>query len=217
MNDWGRIHRKLHDHPKTRAAGLKALGLWTICNSWSRDNRTAGFIPDHFVEESPEVADKLVTAGLWLKVEGGYRFKDWDEWNADETPKSTAAKLVHEVIPPGHPHDVVVKLTSEVSDLLVEGIEYGVVRGALKLWLAKDNAAPSWLPMLVSDVVRKNGTGERDAALREAWKTGDLLPLQRYGLVFTPPDIPHTITVVEDAKAFMLAAKRAWIEHVRQG
>jgi len=55
------------------------------------------------------------------------------------------------------------------------------------------------------------------AALRDAWKTGDLLPLQRYGLVFTPPDVPHTITVVEDAKAFMLAAKRAWIEQVREG
>ncbi len=219
MSDWGRIHHKLHDHPKTHVAGLSAMGLWTICNSWSRDNRTAGFIPDHlhFVTDQTDLAERLVEAGLWIKVEDGYRFKDWDEWNADENPKTTAAKLVHESIPPGHPNDVVQKLAQQVSNLLVEGIEYGVVRAALKLWLAKDNAAPSWLPMLVSDVVRKNGTGERVAALRDAWKTGDLLPLQRYGLVFTPPDVPHTITAVEDAKAFMLAAKRAWIEQVREG
>lgn len=217
MSDWGRIHRKLHDHPKTRAAGLEAMGFWVICNSWSRDNRTAGFIPQHFAEENPHPVQRLVDAGLWIKVEGGFRFKDWDEWNADEQPKTTAAKLVHEIIPPGHPHDVVVKLTSEVSDLLVEGIEYGVVRAALKLWLAKDNAAPSWLPMLVSDVVRKNGHGERDAAMREAWKSGDLAPLQRWGFVFSPPPVPREITVVEDAKAFMLAAKRAWIEQIREG
>lgn len=212
MNDWGRIHRKLHDHPKVAAAGLKAMGLWTIANSWSRDNRTAGFVPDHFVAESPDVAQRLVDAGLWLKVEGGYRFKDWDEWNADENPKTTAAKLVHEAIPPGHPHDVVMLLTAEVSDLLVEGIEYATVRAALKRWLAKDNAPPKWLPLLVSDVIRSNGHGELNAALREAYKTGDLTPLQRWGLSFTPPAIPRTITVVEDAKNFMLAAKRDWIK-----
>lgn len=219
MSDWGRIHRKFHDHPKVHAAGLEAVGLWTIANSWSRDNRTAGFVSDSFLSDEGLhfLADKLVQAGLWLKVEGGYRFKDWDEWNADETPKTTAAKLVYEVIPPGHPNDVVAKLTAAVSDLLVEGIEYTVVRAALKLWLAKDNAPPSWLPLLVSDVVRKNGHGEREAALREAWKTGDLAPLQRWGLVFTPPPIPRDITSVEDAKDFMRHQKRKWIEQIQQG
>jgi hypothetical protein len=190
--------------------------LWTICNSWSRDNRTAGFIPDDFVSESPDVAKKLVEAGLWLRVEGGYRFKDWSEWNSDEHPKTTAAKLVRDVVPPGHPADVLHKLTQEVSDLLIEGIEFGVVKAALKLWLAKSNAAPSWLPMLVSDVVRKGGGGERDSALREAWKTGDLAPLQRYGLVFTAPDMPIEVKTVEEAKLFMLQSKRKWIERVKE-
>lgn len=217
MSDWGRIHRKLHEHKKVEQAGLKAMGLWTIANSWSRDNRTAGFVPDWFVEQSPEVAARLVEARLWLRVDGGYEFKDWAEWNSDDGgSKTAAAKLVHETIPPGHPADVVFKLTSQVSALLIEGIDAGVIRAALKLWLAKSSAPPSWLPMLVSDAARQRGSGERDAALREAWRTGETGPLVKFGYVFTPPDLPHSITTVEEAKQFMREAKRAWIAGLRR-
>jgi len=195
------------------------MGLWTLCNSWSRDNRTAGFIPAERVTEHHDEVAALLQSGLWAKVETpkhGYQFKDWAEWNADESPRTTAGLLVHKIIPPGHPGDVIQKLTKEVSDLLIEGIEFDVVKAALKLWLGKSNAAPSWLPMLVSDVVRRGGYAERDAALREAWKTGDTKVLARFGLVFTAPDLPLSIVTVNEAKAFMLNAKQQWIEQVRK-
>jgi hypothetical protein len=223
VSDWGRIHREFHRHPKVERAGLAGIGLWTLCNSWSRDNRTKGFVPEDVVRGfcnrfgEPDLPFDLVESGLWELIEGqGYRFKDWEEWNADETPKTTSARLVAEVLPSGHPSEVQNKLANEVAKLLEEGIEYSVVKAALKLWLGKSNAAPSWLPMLVSDVTRKGGTAERDVALREAWKTGDTKPLARFGLVFTPPDLPRAINTVEGARFFMLRAKRAWIEQLRK-
>lgn len=167
-------------------------------------------------DSSGDLIRALVREKLWLVDGAHFVFNDWEHWNADTQPKTTAAKLVHEVIGPGHPVNVQHKLSNEVASLLAEGIEYSVVKAALKLWLGKPNAAPSWLPLLVSDVTRKGGYGEMDSALREAWKTGDTKPLQRYGLVFTPPDLPREITDVRDARQFMLLAKRAWIGNLRK-
>jgi hypothetical protein len=190
-----------------------------VCNSWSRDHRTKGFIPGEVAiqfDPTEELIKTLVRERLWVEHPDGYCYRDWEEWNSDEVPKSTAAKLVHSVIPSEHPSGVRAKLTNEVGALFAEGIEYRVVEAALKLWLGKPNAAPSWLPMLVSDVTRKGGFAERDAALREAWKTGDTKPLQRFGLVFTPPDLPLDVKTPEAARFFMLAAKRVWIEQLRR-
>jgi hypothetical protein len=159
----------------------------------------------------------LVEAGLWEFHEGhGYRFKDWDEWNSDDQPKTTSARLVAAVLPPGHPIDVQNRLANEVAKLFEEGIEYKIVEAALKLWLGKPNYGPALLPMLVSEVTRKGGFAERDVALRDAWKTGDTKPLARFGLVFTPPDLPREIQTPEAARFFMLGAKRAWIEDIRE-
>lgn len=218
MSDWARVHREFWKHGKAERVGLEALGLWTLCNSFSRFHRSGGFISSdcELLEGRESSVTALVAERLWNKVSGGYQFNDWDVWNSDEHPKTTAAKLVHEILPAGHPVNVVLKLGNEAAKLLEEGIEYGVVKAALKLWLGKDNAAPSWLPMLVSDVIRKGGSGERDSALREAWMTGDLKPLARFGLVFTPPDLPLDITTVPDAKAWMFTHKRAWIERMRK-
>jgi hypothetical protein len=218
VSDWGRIHREFWDHPKAKRVGLEAIGLWTLCNSYAKYHRSGGLIEFDcpLLVGNEHLAAALVAVGLWIKVEKGYQFKDYEEWNADEQPVSTSARLVAEVIPPGHPFSVKKKLAYEVANLLKEGIEYQVVKAALKLWLGKSNAAPSWLPMLVSDVTRKGGAAERDAALREAWTTGDTKPLQRFGLVFTPPDLPLDVTTPGDARFYMLRAKRAWIEQLRK-
>ena len=215
--DWARLHQKFDEHPKVQTVSLAAVGLWTLCNSRSRRNRTSGVVPREWVPvEHRALADELVEAKLWNRDGDNYRYNDWAQWNADENPKTTSAKLVAMVIPGGHPADVINKLTAEASNLLVEGIEFDVVKAALKLWLGKTHAPPSWLPMLVSDVVRRGGYAERDEALREAWKTGDLKPLDRFGLIFTPPDLPLSITTVGEAKAFMFEAKKRWIEQVRE-
>lgn len=219
MSDWARIHRKFHSHRKVDAAGLAAIGLWTVCNSWCRDNRTAGKIPTDIAygfDPSGNLIGALVREKLWNQDGDHYEFNEWDYWNADQRPKTTAAKLVHEILPPGHPANVQLKLGTEVANLLAEGIEYGVVKAALKLWLGKSNAPPSWLPMLVSDVTRKGGAGELDSALRDAWTTGDTKPLQKFGLVFTPPDLPLDVTTPADARAYMVRAKREWISTIRK-
>lgn len=212
------MHRKFWQHPKAERVGLEAVGLWTLCSSWSRDQRSAGLISFdcELLEGRESLVEALVRERLWHKTALGYQYNDWDTWNADEAPRTTAAKLLAEIVPPGHPGGVLVKLQREVADLLGEGIEYGIVKAALRLWLGKANAAPSWLPMLVSDVVRKGGSGERDSALREAWLSGDTRPLVKFGLVFTQPDVPMDIKTPDDARAWMLRQKKTWIERVRK-
>lgn len=218
VSDWGRIHREFWQHPKAERVGLEALGLWTLCNSYSKFHRTAGLISFDcpLLEGREACVEALVAERLWNQTALGYVFNDWEIWNSDETPKTTSAKLVAEVVPAGHPTDVLRRLANEAAKLLEEGVEYSIVKAALKVWLSKDNAPIIWLPMFVSDVIKQGGSGERDAALRQAWITGDLKPLVKFNLVFTPPDLPLEITTVGDAKAFMLRHKQAWIERVRK-
>ncbi|QFG11129.1 replication initiation protein [Mycobacterium phage Xula] len=61
----------------------QAIGLWTLAGSWSAKELTDGFIPDHTIEEfagTPALAEHLVRAGLWTKVEGGWQFENWAKW-----------------------------------------------------------------------------------------------------------------------------------------
>lgn len=60
-----------------------AIGLWTLAGSWSAKELTDGFIPDHALEEfagTVPLAEWLVRAGLWKKVEGGWQFEGWSKW-----------------------------------------------------------------------------------------------------------------------------------------
>lgn len=60
-----------------------AIGLWTLAGSWAAKELTDGFIPDHAVEEfagTDALAEWLVRAGLWKKVEGGWQFEGWSKW-----------------------------------------------------------------------------------------------------------------------------------------
>lgn len=60
-----------------------AIGLWTLAGSWSAKELTDGFIPDHAIEEfasTPAMAELLVRADLWRKVEGGWQFENWSKY-----------------------------------------------------------------------------------------------------------------------------------------
>ena len=85
---WFKVDDGLHSHPKAMAAGQMALGLWVVAGSWSADESTGGFIPDFMIsrlsEDGVSSARKLVAAGLWNRVKGGYQFHEWDERNPDE-------------------------------------------------------------------------------------------------------------------------------------
>lgn len=79
---WFKVDDSFHSHPKALAAGPAALGLWVVAGSWSGANLTDGFVPDYVLprlaDGARELAETLVTCGLWRRARGGYRFHDWD-------------------------------------------------------------------------------------------------------------------------------------------
>lgn len=79
---WFRVDDTLTSHPKTRAAGLPAMGLWVLCGAYSAQYLTEGFVPDWYVTTWPsgrKHAQQLVEAGLWSVVPGGWQFHQWEE------------------------------------------------------------------------------------------------------------------------------------------
>lgn len=84
---WFKVDDKLHAHNKVRkvlAEEPAALALWTVAGSWSADNLQDGFVPDHQIPwlmpaNGEQLAQMLVTARLWRRVKGGYRFHQWEK------------------------------------------------------------------------------------------------------------------------------------------
>jgi len=78
---WFRVDDNLALHPKTIRVGNAAVGMWVRSGSWCAQQLTDGFIPDQMVRVfgGPALAEKLVRAGFWLKVDGGYQFHEWGE------------------------------------------------------------------------------------------------------------------------------------------
>jgi hypothetical protein len=82
---WFKVDDKLHSHSKTRkvlAEAPVALALWVVAGSWSSDNLTDGFVPDHqlpwLIPDGAEgMARQLVAARFWKRVKGGYLFHEW--------------------------------------------------------------------------------------------------------------------------------------------
>lgn len=82
---WFKVDDSFHSHPKVLAAEPAALGLWVVAGTWSAANLTDGFVPEHvlprLLPDSGELAESLVTCGLWRRAKGGYRFHDWGDYN----------------------------------------------------------------------------------------------------------------------------------------
>lgn len=78
---WFKVDDNLAFHHKVVTAGNAALGLWVRAGSWSAQQLTDGFIPAAVagVLGSKAQAGRLVNAGLWVEVDGGYRFHEWDQ------------------------------------------------------------------------------------------------------------------------------------------
>lgn len=80
---WFNADDKMHSHPKIRAAGLEAIGLWTVAGTYSTDYLTDGHVPQWFVDSWPRgktLAGKLIKADLWVSTEEGYQFRSWTEY-----------------------------------------------------------------------------------------------------------------------------------------
>lgn len=82
---WFRVDDGFHDHPKFWNATEYAVCLWVRAGSWSAEKLTDGFIPDGMIHRWTRNADvaaqELVTNGTWKRVEGGFQFHDWNDWN----------------------------------------------------------------------------------------------------------------------------------------
>jgi len=81
-----RLDDNFHSHPKVVRAGLDGAGLYARSLSYCGDYLTDGFVPSEWVEgvcgsRSRALPQRLVEAGLWELVEGGYQIPDYLEFN----------------------------------------------------------------------------------------------------------------------------------------
>lgn len=90
---WFNADDKMHSHPKSRAAGLEAIGLWLLAGTYCADYTTDGAVPLWFVESWPkgkQLAAKLVKVGLW-EVDGeDFQFLSWGEYQRTKAQILTA-------------------------------------------------------------------------------------------------------------------------------
>ena len=85
---WAKIDDNFCDHPKVVQAGPVAIGLWTCALSYCAKYLTDGFIPTNQVkrilidlDDPMQVAEKLVSVGLWEMSDGGFIFHDYLVYN----------------------------------------------------------------------------------------------------------------------------------------
>ena len=80
---WFKVDDQLAVHVKAVAAGNAAMGLWVRAGAWCSAQLTDGRLPAAMVralDGSDADARRLVAAGLWTAVDGGYEFHDWEQW-----------------------------------------------------------------------------------------------------------------------------------------
>ena len=76
---WFKVDDTLAFHAKVVAAGNEAMGLWVRAGSWSSQQLTDGFIPDHMIAAMGGGEDRLIEVGLWTREDGGCRFHEWEQ------------------------------------------------------------------------------------------------------------------------------------------
>lgn len=81
-------------HRKVLKAGNAACGLWVRAGSWCNQQLTDGYVPEEMVGVlgTPSQAARLVKAGLWQEVDGGYQFHEWSEEGRNFTRSEVLAK-----------------------------------------------------------------------------------------------------------------------------
>lgn len=95
---WLRIDDQIAHHPKFIEAGPLASWLWVCGNGYCNKYLTDGFIPEGAIDTLGTVpnaskwAQRLVSAGLWEAVDGGFHVHDFHDHN----PKASDVKAKRE-------------------------------------------------------------------------------------------------------------------------
>lgn len=80
---WFKVDDKLWSSPKWLAASPRARALWVSAGSYCADQLTDGVVTASVLRlfgVRTVVAEELVKVGLWERVDDGYRFHDWADW-----------------------------------------------------------------------------------------------------------------------------------------
>lgn len=85
---WFRVDDSFYDHPKVTAlddgpCADHALALWLRSGVWCAKQLKDGFISDAQVRKfsgKKKAAEELVRVRLWERVEGGFKFRNWAEY-----------------------------------------------------------------------------------------------------------------------------------------
>lgn len=80
---WFKVDDGFWSHPKTLTLSAHAVALWVRAGSYCGKHLTdgwlsAGLLP--MLQGTTDHAEELITAGLWIPVEGGYQFYDWHRY-----------------------------------------------------------------------------------------------------------------------------------------
>lgn len=80
---WARLDDHFHAHPRTLQVGLEANGLFARALSYCAQYLTDGFVPSEWADAQggKKLTARLVDAGLFEQIEGGYRVKDYLDYN----------------------------------------------------------------------------------------------------------------------------------------
>lgn len=213
------IHKSFYKHPKVERCSLAAIGLWTLAHCWCRDHRKKGLIPTLDAVDlalgAGDLIAELLHAGLWIEVDGAYLFNDWLEYNPEDSADSVAGELVSKTISADYPDAVRRQITARVSDLLGEGIHPQFIEPALLTWAKREGASVGLLPLLVTDAIKAVTSTNVEPVMRRCWVSGDINPLREFGYFFAAPDPPKHLQSIADIRAFMLKAKREWVEQLQ--
>lgn len=80
MRGYVKIDDSIDEHPKLLEVGPLAAWAYISSITYCNRNLTDGFVPAQkgaILAGSDQTSDKLVSAGLWEAVEGGYRVRDY--------------------------------------------------------------------------------------------------------------------------------------------
>ena len=80
---WFKVDDGFYDNPKVVGLSHEAVALWLLGGTWASKQLTDGSVPAKMVARlgcTVDAAQELVDEGLWDRVNGGFEFHDWEDY-----------------------------------------------------------------------------------------------------------------------------------------